>query len=96
MPSVSLVLLTNASFTIGREMKSQLGYLLQITDKNGRSNIDHHSSGRCRRVTSPDMASEVHDLVLGFDQASSNRHMLEEIPGRNIELHGYVDSKTVF
>lgn len=48
--SIRLLLLTDASVSNLRRFKSQLGYLLIIVDDDGRSNIIHHSSSRCRRV----------------------------------------------
>lgn len=42
------------------------------------------------------MASEVQALVLSIDQAFEIRHLTEEILGCKVELHAFIDSKTIF
>lgn len=42
------------------------------------------------------MVSELYAPVLRFDQLFAIRHLTQEILGRNIELHAFVDSTTVF
>lgn len=42
------------------------------------------------------IASEVHALVLGFEEAFVVRHLKEEILDVEVEIHSFVDSKNVF
>lgn len=42
------------------------------------------------------MASKVHELLLHFDQTFPDMHFMQQIVGINVELHAYVDSKTIF
>lgn len=42
------------------------------------------------------MATEIHALILGFDQTYATRDLLTELIGRKVEITGFVDSKTLF
>lgn len=96
MKTARLVLFTDSSFANATDFKSQLGFLLLIVDDNHRANIVHYGSSRCRRVTRSVMASELHSLTMGFDNAYVVQHLLMEITGRLLEIEAYIDSKTVF
>ena len=54
------------------------------------------SDVRCKRVTRSVMATELHALSYGYDQAFVARHLAEEIFATKIPLDGYVDSRTIF
>lgn len=95
LATVRLIFVTDASFANARGLKIQLRYLLFMAD-TGRASIIHYSSFRCPHITRSVMASEGHTLVLGFYQAFSIRHLIQEILARDVELHAFVGSKTVF
>lgn len=84
MRTKRLVLMTGASFANARGMKSQLSYIVLIMADNGVTNFVHYSYVMFRRTTRSAMVSEVHALLLGFDQAFSIRHMLVEMIGRRM------------
>jgi len=94
--SVRLTLFTDASFANTDRLKSQLGFVLSLTDSNNRSNIVHYGSSSCKRVTRSVMAAELHALIYGFDNAYLVRDILEEVLQQKIEIDGYLDSRTVF
>lgn len=94
--SVRLALFTDASFANAAKLKSQIGYVLVLVDKDNRANIIHYGSSRCKRVTRSVMAAEVHGLMYGFDSDFIAKDMLEEILGRSVDLDTYVYSRTLF
>lgn len=90
---MKIVLLINARFKRTCRLRSNLGFVIMKRDKHGVSNIIHYASERCKRVTRSVMASEVHVLLLGFDNSFE---MLEEILCSKVQLKPYLDSKNVF
>lgn len=75
---------TDTSRPDARGMKRQLSFLLLIMDDEGKASIVHDRSAHCKRVTGSVMVSEVHALVLDFDEASSKRRLLEVIMNRKL------------
>lgn len=69
LTTLRLTLITDESFVNARNDESQLGYLILMSDDIAQSKIVHYSSVRCRTVTRSIMASEIHAMVLGVDQA---------------------------
>lgn len=91
-----LALFTDASFANTDNFKSQIGFVIVLTDDSNTGNIIHYGSSRCRRVTRSVMAAEILGLSYGFDNAFVTRHMLNEILGQEIPIDIYIDSRTVF
>lgn len=94
--TVRLALFTDTSFANADNYKSQIGFVLVLTDASGNANIIHYGSSRCKRVTRSVMAAEVHALIYGFDNAYLARDILQEILEKEINIDGYVEYKTVF
>ena len=67
LESLNLVIFTDASFANNKDLSSQIGYVIAITDRNGSANIVHWSSIKCKRVTRSVLASELYALAYGFD-----------------------------
>ena len=91
-----LVLITDASFANAEGLKSQLGYLILMADKNGNCNVLHYGSNKCQRVARSVMAAEIQALTLGFDYAFIVKDLVDEILGRQLRIEAMIDSKTVF
>jgi hypothetical protein len=66
---VRVAVFTDASFANCDDCKSQLGFVICMTDKTDAANIVHIGSFKCRRITRSVMAAELHGLVMGFDHA---------------------------
>ena len=94
--SLSIVLFTDASFANTTNSKSQLGFVVLLKDGTNAANIVHYGSSRCQRVTCSVMASEIHGLLYGFDQAYVAQQILQETLDVPIPIDAYVDSKTLF
>lgn len=67
--ALRLALYTDASFANIKSLKSQIGFVLALTDGTGLANLVHYGSSRCKRVARSVMAAALHALVYGFDQA---------------------------
>ena len=94
--SLKLLLFTDASFANANKLKSQLGFVVVLADKHGRGNIVHYGSTTCKRVARSVMAAELHALVYGFDNAYGVREAINCTLGLNVQIHSFVDSRTVF
>lgn len=94
--TISLILLTDASFENAKNLRSQLGFVILLVDGNYNANVLYYGSQRCRRVTSSIMESELHALILGFDYSLIVRSIFEDILGRAVSLDSYLDIKTVY
>lgn len=96
MPSVRVVVISDASFANAPGLKSQLGFVILMADENRTANIVHYGSCRCHRVTRSVMASEVHALIHAVDIGMIVRDALNELLNRNVEMEAFVDSRTLF
>jgi hypothetical protein len=65
--SLSLLVFTNASFAINKDLSSQIGFIIALTDRNQSVNILHWSLIKCKRVTRSVLASKLYALAYGFD-----------------------------
>ena len=94
--TMRILLFTDAAFANISDLSSQMGFLIALQDANGRCNIVHYGSARCRRVTRSIMAAELLALVYGFDQAYVIKHTLEKLLSKTIPIDALIDSRTVF
>ena len=67
MSSLSLLVFTDASFANNKDLSSQIGFVIVLTDRNQSANVLHWSSIKCKRVTRSVLASELYALAHGFD-----------------------------
>lgn len=91
MKTLGILLFTDSSFANERGLKSQLGSVIVLADKEGRANLVHYGSGRWNRVTKSVMASEQHSLIPVFDNAFTVQHLLKEIIGKPVPIESFVD-----
>lgn len=92
--TIQITLATDAYLATVRGLLSQRGYMIMLTDSQGRSNFINYGSSRCKRVTWSVMAAKVHALILGLDQTYAIRDLLHELAGRELEITAYADRKT--
>lgn len=95
MQSMKLVVLSDAAFGNSRGYRSQLGYVILLTDASGTSNIIHYTSNRFKRVTRSVLAAEVNALILAFDSCYLIQDMKHEIIGIPLDMDAFVDSRTL-
>ena len=67
MNSLSLLVFINASFANNKDLSSQIGFVIILTDRNQSANILHWSSIKCKRVTRSILASKLYRLAYSFD-----------------------------
>ena len=94
--SLQLLVFTDASFANNRDLSSQIGYVLVIADANGRANILHWSSTKCKRVTRSVLASELYGMAHGFDIGASVKSTIDRALRVNLPLVLCTDSKSLY
>jgi len=67
MNSFNLLVFTDASFTNNKDLSSQIGFVIVLTDRNQSVNVLYWSSIKCKRVTRSVLASELYALAYSFD-----------------------------
>lgn len=86
-PPVKLVHISDAIFSNARDLRIQLGCVIALVYTNGRENVVHYGSIRCRSVVRCVMVAEFHALVfLGFDNVFIVRQLQNEILGRSVAI----------
>jgi hypothetical protein len=94
--TLQLVAFTDASFANNKDLSSQIGYVLVLTDATRRANIVHWSSTKCKRVTRSVLASELYGLAHGFDIAVAIKSTVDKILQINLPLVLATDSKSLY
>lgn len=89
-------LVTGPSFPTVKGLRSQLGYIIMVADDEANANIVHYGLRRWKRIKRSVMATEVHAMIRRFDQPYTILNQLSEIIGRKVDIHPFVDSRTLF
>lgn len=79
MSTVGLFVITGASFSNVKNLRSQLGYVIIMMHSSGASYLVHYGSIICRIVTRSILATENHALVLYYDNDFVIRDTFNEI-----------------
>ena len=94
-----IVVFTNSSFANNKDMSSQIGYVIVLSDDTS-ANIIHWSSTKCRRVTRSVLAAELYALAHGFDIASVLKATIDGIvrPWRSkpVDIIACTDSRSLY
>ena len=77
--SLNLIIFTDASFANNKDLSSQIGFVIILTDQNQTTNIIHWSLIKCKRVTRSVLASELYALAHGFDIRAAIKSTIEKI-----------------
>jgi Reverse transcriptase (RNA-dependent DNA polymerase) len=94
--SLRLIAFTDASFANNKDLSSQIGFVIVIADKDGRANILHWTSIKCKRVTRSVLASELYGMAHGFDIASAIKATIECVLKNKLPLIMCTDSKSLY
>jgi hypothetical protein len=87
---------TDASFANNKDLSSQIGYVIVLSDGTN-ANILHWSSIKCKRVTRSVLASELYAMAHGFDMAAAIKSTIDAIlPGNPVPLVLCTDSKSLY
>ena len=87
---------TDASFANNKDLSSQIGYIVALTDEKGQANTLHWSSIKCKRVTRSVLASELYGMAHGFDIGASLKSTLEKALSITLPLVLCTDSKSLY
>jgi hypothetical protein len=69
----------DASFANNRDLLSQIGFVIVLTDRNQDVNILYWSSIKCKRVTRSVLASKLYALAYGFDIGAAIKLIIQKI-----------------
>jgi hypothetical protein len=94
--TLQLVVFTDASFANNKDLSSQIGYVIVLTDATSQANIVHWSSIKCKRVTRSVLASELYGMTHGFDIGTAIKSTVDRILQVNIPLILCTDSKSLY
>lgn len=94
--STRIVVLFNSWLGSARDLKSHLGYVIQMADMKSRANIAHYRTNKCHRVLRSFIAAAFYALVHAVDVGTVIREALVEFLNRKVEMEAYVDSETPF
>lgn len=96
LESLRIVSHADASFANLPDLKTQLGFIVLLTDKTGRVNWLHFRSYKCKRVVRSVLGGETHAFVDSFDAAYAIRHDLETMVGKTVTLSMVTDFDSLF
>ena len=77
--TLQLVVFTDASFANNKDLSSQIGYVITLTDATNQANIIHWSSVKCKRITRSVLASELYGMAHGFDISTAIKSTIDRI-----------------
>lgn len=78
LPYSRLGLLREASYVNASDIKHETGYISHMSYEHDTMNVFQYGSDRSRCVTRSVMASEIHTVVLGFEQSFLLQYLLED------------------
>ena len=84
------------SFINNKDLLSQIGYVITLTDTTNQANIIHWSSVKCKRITRSVLASELYGMAHGFDISTAIKSTIDRILQINIPLTLCTDSKLLY
>jgi hypothetical protein len=94
--TLQLLVFTDASFANNKDLTSQIGYVIALSDTTKKANIVHWSSVKCKRVTRSVLASELYGMAHGFDIGVAIKATIDKILQINLPLVICTDSKSLY
>jgi hypothetical protein len=94
--TLQLIAFTDASFANNKDLSSQIGYIIVLSDATKKANIVHWSSVKCKRVTRSVLASELYGMAHGFDIGTAIKSTIDKILQIDIPLVLCTDSKSLY
>lgn len=67
------------------DLRSQLGFMILMVDKESRANVLHYGSKRPKLVTRSTIEAEIHPLMLGFHAFYVLQKLMAKVIGQNMK-----------
>src|SRR6266480_2395057 len=96
LDSLQLIVFTDASFANNKDLSSQIGFVIVLTDKNNQTNVIHWSSIKYKRITRSVLAAELYAMAYSFNKGMVIKTTIEKILSRSIPLTVYTNSKSLY
>ena len=96
LTSLKFVIFTDASFANNYDLSSQIGFVVTLVDSDGKANIIHWSSIKCKRITRSVLASELYAMVHGFDVGAVLKSTMECVLEQSVPMILCTDSKSLY
>lgn len=94
--SLRLLVYSDSSFNNREENRSQLGFIIVLSDNTNQCCILHYSSQKSKRVTRSSMGAETLAFVNAFDNALLIKHDLKRMLNMDIPILMITDSEALF
>lgn len=96
LEQLRIIAYSDALFTNNEDLKSQLVFVILLTDETKRVNWSHYRSYRCERAVRSVLASETHPFLDAFDALYAMRYDLNKSLGGKLPLTIILDSDSLF
>lgn len=93
---LKIISYADVSFANSADFRTQLGFVVFLSDDTNRVNWIHFRSYKCKRVVRSVLAGETHAFVDAFNSAFTLRHDLSTMVKTNISLNLITDSDSLF
>ena len=91
-----MLIFTNSLFVNNKDLLSQIGYILVLTDLSNKVNIVHWSSVKCKRVTRSVLASKLYAIAYSFDIGAVIKATVKLQLNISLPLTLCTDSKLIY
>ena len=96
METLRILIYTDSSFNNRTDNRSQLGYIIILSDASNKCSILHYASIKSKRIVRSSMDGETLAFSAGFDAGFILRHDIELMTGMKIPIIMLTDSKSLF
>lgn len=94
--SLRIISHADASFANLADLKTQLGFVILLSDSTNPVNWLHFRSYKCKRVVRSVLGGETHAFADSFDAAYAIRYDIQKMVKQNVPLSMVTDSDSLF
>jgi hypothetical protein len=94
--TLQLLTFIDTSFANNKDLSSQIGYMLILSDGSNKANIIHWSLIKCKRVTRSVLASELYGIIHRFDIGTVIKSTLDKVLQVSVPLVLCTNSKSLY
>lgn len=84
-----LIVHSDSSFANMADLKTELGFVILLSNETTIVNRLHHRIYKCKRVVGSVLGAETHACADDFDASYAIRHDLQQIVAQNIPLYSH-------